>query len=165
MNMLIIFGNDPCPASTGGEITVCARKPEGERYRIPAPFRETPSHQDEAWTNRVLAYETVGMAGTQSCSATGAGGWTGCQNQLVHNAYAEKKASSDVQFSRMIDKERQQRLSKIDAQAARTQADVEAAEKDYDARQRATQDNASGDAPAQPSNPPTAGVITGSGGK
>lgn len=35
VNQLIIYGDDPCPASASGEITVCARKAEAERYRIP----------------------------------------------------------------------------------------------------------------------------------
>ena len=73
MNLVIVYGNDSCPASKGQEITVCARKPESERYRIPEGLREHPSPQNEAWTNRVTSYERVGAAGTQSCSATGAG--------------------------------------------------------------------------------------------
>ena len=155
VNMVIIFGNDACPApQDAGTITVCARKPEGERYRIPAPFRNTPSRQDESWTSRVTAYESVGATGTQSCSAVGAGGWTGCAAQLIHNAYAEKKASSDVQFSRMIEDAREKRLSTIDADAAKTQADVEKAEKDYDARQRAQQDAGADGASTADATPP-----------
>ena len=137
INMVIIYGNDSCPVSTESDITVCARKDEAERYRIPAPFREVATPQNEAWTNRVIAYETVGAAGSQSCSATGAGGWTGCSSKLIHEAFAEKKTSSDVQFSKLIDQERQKRLSTIDKQAAETQSDVEQAEAAYDARQRA----------------------------
>ena len=155
VNMVIIFGNDQCPQSNGGEITVCARKPEGERYRIPAPFRNTPSRQDESWTQRVSAYETVGAAGTNSCSPVGAGGWTGCEQQLIHNAAAARRAAPDVQFSKMIQAERERRLSHIDADAARQQADVEAAEKDYDARQRAAQDADNG--AARPTPAPTPG--------
>lgn len=150
VNMVIIYGDDQCPQSSDDVITVCARKAESERYRIPAPFRGTPSHQDEAWTKRVIAYERVSASGTNSCSPVGAGGGTGCTQQLIHNAYAERKTSSDVQFSKMIDEARQKRLSTIDAQAAQQQAEVEAAEKDYDARQRKAQDP-NGDAP-----PPTA---------
>lgn len=156
VNMVIIFGDDKCPASASGEITVCARKPESERYRIPAPFRNMPGRQDESWTQRTLAYETVGSTGTNSCSAVGPGGWTGCEGKLLNNYAAEKKASPDVQFSKMIEAEREKRLSHIDADAAKTQADVEAAEKDYDARQRAVQDP--GDAaPAVPASPSPAG--------
>ncbi|MBW8784656.1 MAG: hypothetical protein JF593_08455 [Novosphingobium sp.] len=138
MNMVIVYGNDPCPQSRGSEITVCARKDEAERYRIPAPFRNSASPQNEAWTNKVVAYETVGAAGTMSCSPTGAGGWTGCAHKLINAAYAEKKNSPDVQFSQMIDAERQKRLSTIDTEAAATQARVEQLEKNYQARQAAS---------------------------
>ncbi len=129
MNLVIVYGNDSCPASKGKEITVCARKPESERYRIPEGLRDHPSPQNEAWTNRVTAYERVGAAGTQSCSATGAGGWTGCFKNFVGNAYAEKKDVTDTHFSEMVDKERQKRAATVDAEAAATQAQVEAAEK------------------------------------
>lgn len=131
MNMVIVYGNDPCPQSTGDEITVCARKGEGERYRIPEPLRGSDSPQNEAWTNRVLAYESVGAAGTQSCSATGPGGWTGCASKFINNAYAEKKQTTDVHFSDMIAKEREKRAAAVDANAADTQARVEAEEKAY----------------------------------
>ena len=154
VNMVIIFGNDQCPQSNGGEITVCARKPEGERNRIPAPFRNTPSRQDESWAQRVSAYETVGAAGTNSCSPVGLGGSTGCLNKFISQAYAEKKAAPDVQFSKMIDAERQKRLSHIDADSAKTQADVEQAEKDYEARQRARQDPGADAAPSAPAEVP-----------
>ena len=44
----------------------------------------------------------------------------------------------------LIDAARAKRDSKIDAQAAQTQADVEQAEKDYDARKQAEKDAAAG---------------------
>src|SRR5207302_9162497 len=31
---IIVYGNDPCPRSTEDQVVVCARRPEGERYRI-----------------------------------------------------------------------------------------------------------------------------------
>ena len=74
VNQLIVYGDDPCPASASGEITVCARKPEGERYRIPEPLRGIDSPKSEAWSNKVEAYETVGAFGTLSCSPIGPGG-------------------------------------------------------------------------------------------
>ena len=137
INQLIVFGNDPCPQSTSsGEITVCARKDEGERYRIPEPLRGIDTPANRAWTDRVLAYETVGNFGTQSCSPVGAGGWTGCSQQLIHNAYAEKKESSpDIKFGELIAAERAKRLSTIDEDARATQTRVEAAEREYEARQ------------------------------
>ena len=149
VKMVIIYGDDACPVSTADVITVCARKDEGERYRIPAPFRGTNTRADESWTDRVKAYETVGATGVNSCSPVGLGGSTGCMNKFISQAYAEKKAAPDVQFSKMIDAERQKRLSHIDADSAKTQADVEQAEKDYEARQRAKQDPGADAAPAE----------------
>jgi hypothetical protein len=137
VNMVIVYGDDKCPENNDKEIVVCARKDESERYRIPEPFRDSTSPQNQAWTERVKSYEMVGAAGTMSCSPVGAGGWTGCANQFIQKAYAEKKAGTDVAFSKMIAEARALRESTIDADAAKTQADVEKEEKAYDERQRA----------------------------
>jgi hypothetical protein len=135
VNMIIIFGEDKCPEGKGSEITVCARKAESERYRIPEPFRENKTGpKNEAWANKVIAYERVGATGAQSCSPVGTGGQTGCLAQFIDRAYAEKKASSDVQFSKMIEAEREKRLATLDGEAAKTQSDVEDAERAYFAR-------------------------------
>ena len=142
VNAIIVYGNDPCPAGQGDEITVCARKPESERYRIPAPLRETPSTRVEAWNEKVLAYETVGRTGTNSCSPVGPGGSLGCTQKLIDRAYAEKRESTDVGFTQMIQDERARRAGTVDASASATQARVEQAEKDYEARERARQEAA-----------------------
>src|SRR3712207_7886913 len=34
ISAIVVYGNDACPPSTDDTIVVCARKPEGERYRI-----------------------------------------------------------------------------------------------------------------------------------
>lgn len=149
VNQVIVFGDDPCPQSSGDEITVCARKDESERYRIPEVLRGTLSPDGDAWNNRVIAYETVGKSGAQSCSPTGAGGWTGCSAQLISQAYAEKNSDPSLKFSELIAAEREKRLSTIDAEAAETQARVEQAEKEYEARQRAAQEAASQETASQ----------------
>ena len=131
INALIVYGEDPCPVSTEEQITVCARKDESERYRIPEALRETPSPQNEAWNNKVLAYETVFDSGTLSCSPTGPGGWTGCTQNMIDQAYAEKRTDASVRFAQLIEEERARRLSTIDAQARADQQEVEAAEKEY----------------------------------
>lgn len=131
VNQLIVYGDDPCPQSSDDEITVCARKDEGERYRIPEPLRLTPSPENDAWNNRVIAYETVGKTGTLSCTPTGAGGWTGCVNQMIETAYAEKDSDPSLRFSELIAEERARRLATIDADAAEEQARVEEAEREY----------------------------------
>ena len=135
VNQLIVYGDDPCPVSNDGSITVCARKDEAERYRIPKALREAPTAvSNEAWTQRVKAYETVGATGTKSCSPVGAGGASGCMEQLIGRAYAEKAQGEDVQMGKLIEAERQKRLSTIDAAAADEQARVEVLEKEYEAK-------------------------------
>jgi hypothetical protein len=136
VNMVIIYGNDECPASSGDEITVCARKDEAERYRIPESLRGVEAPQNEAWNTRVLAYETVGQHGTHSCSPVGAGG---CTQQLVDRAFAAREQDPSVRFSELIEAERERRLSTIDAEAEEAQARVEEAERAYEARIKAEQ--------------------------
>ena len=141
VNQLIVYGDDLCPQSSEAEITVCARKGEGERYRIPQALRDDPlSPKNEAWTDRVQAYETVGAQGIASCSPVGSGGATGCMAKLIDTAYAEKREGSDIRFGQMIETERAKRLSTIDADAAATQARVEQLEKEYEAKIKAERD-------------------------
>ena len=131
INALIVYGDDPCPVSTADQITVCARKDESERYRIPEILRNTQSPQNDAWNNRVLAYEAVLDSGTLSCSPAGAGGWTGCTQQMIQQAYAEKQSDASVRFGELIADERAKRLSTIDETAAAQQEQVEQAEREY----------------------------------
>ncbi|MDL2352915.1 MAG: hypothetical protein QFC78_08720 [Pseudomonadota bacterium] len=157
VNQLIVFGTDSCPQSTDDTITVCARKDESERYRIPEPLREHTSPQNEAWNNKVRAYETVSRTGTMSCSPVGAGGWTGCAGKLINDAYAEKKIDPGIKFGQMIADERAKRLATIDTDAAETQARVEAIETQMEERRKAEEAKADKDpndtnAPAPPKN-------------
>ncbi|MCB2075629.1 MAG: hypothetical protein H6917_06030 [Novosphingobium sp.] len=145
VNQLIVYGDDPCPPSTGDQITVCARKDESERYRIPEVLRGTDSPENDAWNNRVLAYETVGKYGSLSCSPAGSGGWTGCLNQMIETAYAEKESDPSLRFSELIAEERAKRLSTIDEEAAATQARVEEAERAYEERQKAEAQSKAGE--------------------
>lgn len=131
INAIIVYGDDPCPVSTDDQITVCARKDEGERYRIPEVLRQSVSPQNEAWNNKVLAYETVFKSGTLSCSPTGPGGWTGCTQSMIDQAYAEKRTDASVRFAQLIEEERARRLATIDAQAETQQQEVEQAEQEY----------------------------------
>lgn len=130
-NQLIVYGDDPCPESTGDEIIVCARLDEGERFRIPQILRDSDAPENTAWTERVRELETVGAFGTLSCTPTGPGGALGCTQKLIDQAYAEKRTSTDVRFSQLIEEERAKRLATIDEEAAETQARVEQIEKEY----------------------------------
>lgn len=119
VNQLVIYGDDPCPRSSEEEIVVCARKDEGERYRIPETLRggSLGDAKNQAWSERVRSYEYVGKSGTSSCSPTGAGGFTGCTQALLSQAYAEKGIDDTVNWGQLIEEERQNRLARIDAEA------------------------------------------------
>jgi hypothetical protein len=161
INQLIVYGDDPCPASTDGSITVCARKDESERFRIPKPLRDNPNDSvNQGWSQRVKAYETVGAFGVNSCSPVGAGGATGCMSQLINSAYAEKKQGSDVQFGKLIEEERAKRLKTIDADTAAEQARVEVLEKEYDARLKRERDGEPASAAAPATLSPSAPLAT-----
>src|SRR5688572_6735363 len=54
---VIVYGDDACPPSHGDDIVVCARRPEEERYRIPAPFREEGRPRQESWSSHVAELE------------------------------------------------------------------------------------------------------------
>ncbi|GAA4642146.1 hypothetical protein GCM10023115_04010 [Pontixanthobacter gangjinensis] len=164
VNMVIIYGDDACPESTETEITVCARKAEGERFRIPEELRQSDSGENVAWAQRVESFETIGASGTLSCSPTGAGGITGCTDAMIKAAYAEKANSSSVRFGQLIEDARAERLSTIDADAADEQERVEVIEKEYMERlerERAAElpDEANPDAEALPA-PNTIGPKT-----
>ncbi len=93
---IIVYGTDPCPRSTDDAVVVCARKPEGERYRIPEKLRQGGARQSrESWANRAIAFETYGRTGINSCSPVGAAGFTGCTQQLINEAFKERKEAAD----------------------------------------------------------------------
>jgi hypothetical protein len=92
VNEIIVYGTDPCPRSTDDEVVVCARKPESERFRIPEKLRQGGSLQSrQAWANRAIAFETYGKSGINSCSPVGPAGFTGCSQQLVSQAFKERR--------------------------------------------------------------------------
>lgn len=93
---LIVYGNDPCPRGDGEEIVVCAREPEGERYRIPKPLRRAkPEAGQRSWSDRVQTLETVSRNGTpNSCSPIGSNGQTGCYAQLLRQAREEREQAA-----------------------------------------------------------------------
>ena len=86
VNTLIIYGDDECPPSREGEITVCARLDENERYRIPQSLRQSEDPANEPWANRVRSFEAVGNFGPLSCSPVGLGGELGCTAQMIQQA-------------------------------------------------------------------------------
>ncbi len=92
--VLVLYGNDKCPTnSSGEEIVVCSRVPESERYRIPKELRSplviTPENQ--SWAAKANDTLNAGAStGTGSCSAVGAGGWTGCWAQQMRDSKRQR---------------------------------------------------------------------------
>ena len=129
--MAIVYGDDDAPQCAGDEIVVIARLPEEHRYRIPENLRFSDDADNTAWAKRVERLEMIGAFGALSCSTAGAGGFTGCTQQLLGQAYGEKREGSAVRFSELIAAARQDRLSQIDEKAAEDQKRVEAIEREY----------------------------------
>lgn len=117
VNQLIVYGNDPCPQSTDAEITVCARRPENDRFRIPEVLRDVENPANESWANKALELQYVGRTGIQSCSPVGPGGATGCLEQFINQARAERAGGDAVNWNALIEEARQKRLSRIDEEA------------------------------------------------
>ncbi len=90
VNQLIVYGSEPCPRSTADQITVCARKPESERYRIPENLRDLGSAKSTSWASNAIELSYVGKTGTESCSTVGPGGMTGCLGQIINAAEKER---------------------------------------------------------------------------
>jgi hypothetical protein len=125
VNQLIVYGDDPCPPSTEEQINVCARLNDKERFRIPTNLRDNPNDPvNQSWGARAVELQYVGRSGIGSCSTTGPGGMIGCYNDLVRQARAERAGAPNVNWERLIEEARQERLSKIDQQAK----DIEEAE-------------------------------------
>lgn len=118
----IIYGDDTCPPSSDDTIIVCARKPEEDRYRIPENLRRNPNDPaNRSWTDRAIDLSYVGRTGIQSCSTVGAGGFTGCYDQLARAWRAEREGRDEVNWNRLIEEARRKRLGRIDAEAEATE--------------------------------------------
>jgi hypothetical protein len=115
VNQLIVYGEDACPPSNAEEIIVCARLPEEERFRIPPSLRDRAGGRGtRSWTDRAIELSYVGRSGIGSCSPSGAGGFIGCHNQLVAQARAERRAAGDINWARLVEEARQDRMRRID---------------------------------------------------
>jgi hypothetical protein len=129
INQLIVYGDEPCPQTSGEEITVCARRPEGDRWRIPEPLRGGPDTVgNTAWTTRAQQLEYQGKTGIGSCTPVGPGGGIGCFNQLLRQAMAERRDGDGTNWNQLIEEARQARLGKIDAKSEAVERVVKAEE-------------------------------------
>ena len=98
IRQVVVYGRDACPRGTGDEVVICARRPESERYRIPRAVRERgrlPGPGSTSWAARARSLERLGQTGIQSCSTVGPGGFTGCWEEMMRAARAERAAARD----------------------------------------------------------------------
>lgn len=172
VKQVFVYGDDPCPRSTNDEIVVCARMPDGDRYRIPKELRDNPNApENQSWGARARSLEYVGASGVDSCSPTGAGGFTGCFQKMARQAHEERETTlGKAGWADAVAAARAKRLEKIDAESKTIEAEARAREADaatekakeaaalkqmnaQDAKAKAA--NKAKDAQAQPDNPST----------
>ena len=89
----VVYGKEACPKAEGDEIVICARRPEGDRYRIPKELRHKGDPlSDNSWGSRNELLEDAARTNLPgSCSVVGTYGMTGCQRQFVDQWYREKR--------------------------------------------------------------------------
>jgi hypothetical protein len=93
---IVVYGDDACPQSNGDEIVVCAREPEGDRYRIPKRFRGKKAEPavGNSWANKNRSLDDAGRTAAglpNTCSAVGSGGQSGCYSQFMSQSAAERR--------------------------------------------------------------------------
>ncbi|MEP0390595.1 MAG: hypothetical protein ABJ205_09415 [Erythrobacter sp.] len=132
VNMVIAHSEDECPEQTAeNEIVVCQIVVEADRYRIPSNLRTSSAQGNLTQSQQFEKVRYIGEFGAFSCSPAGAGGFTGCTQQFIDAAYAERDQAEGIRFGQLIEQARQDRLSTIDGDAAAEQGRVEQIEREY----------------------------------
>lgn len=91
-----VYGNDPCPRSTGSQIVVCNHAPESQRYRLPPSQNPQGTRQQrQSWAKKSQQLMSVGNTGTMQCSPVGPGGYTGCLTQEINQAKQDAREQQD----------------------------------------------------------------------
>lgn len=100
VRQVVVYGSDPCPVATAREIIVCARRPETERYRIPAPVRDELDEGDprnRSWAERARGLDETGEAlrGPGACEPVGPTHHTGCTQEMLEAYRAQREAAAE----------------------------------------------------------------------
>ena len=97
ISFLVTFGDEKCREAVGDEIVVCAKAPEGDRYRIPVELRKSEIEVPAggSWTSAVESLDELARAvRPDSCSVNGSGGFTGCSQAALRQWFAERRGQS-----------------------------------------------------------------------
>lgn len=151
VKQVFVYGDDPCPVGEGDEIVVCARMPDNERFRIPKDLRTDPNDPKvQSWANRARALEVVGASGINSCSPTGAGGFTGCFQQLANAAREERRTTlGSASWADAVQKAREERLGNLDAESEEVEEQAKIEEAAAAARKKAAEERAAAEEAAR----------------
>ena len=97
-----VYGSDPCPKGSGGEIVVCGHRPDNERYRIPKELRKREQQPSEtSWAARERGLEEASRPSMPgSCSPVGMWGQSGCFQQMMRQWNAARSAARSEAASR-----------------------------------------------------------------
>lgn len=93
---MTVYGTDACPPSNDGEIVVCRKLPEEQRYRLPRDLRDpTNPKTGRSWANQgdsIREEAAASSGGIGSCSNVGPGGASGCNLRAIraNRAMAEE---------------------------------------------------------------------------
>ena len=94
-SFLVTYGEEKCPPPVEDEIVACARLPESERHRIPAPLREKREERramGASWSAQVESYENVArLSRPDSCSSVGSYGFSGCTAAALRRWFEERR--------------------------------------------------------------------------
>src|SRR3546814_3002958 len=63
---MVIYGEDPCPEGKDGEIVVCSRQPERDRYRLP----RSEEHTSELQSLMRISYAVFCLKKTTKTTST-----------------------------------------------------------------------------------------------
>jgi hypothetical protein len=90
----IVYGDEACPKGEEGEVVICGRRPERDRYRIPKELRNKDDPPSEtSWGARNELLEDAARTNLPgSCSPVGSYGQSGCQRQFVDQWYKDRRA-------------------------------------------------------------------------
>jgi hypothetical protein len=90
-----VYGTDPCPKGADGEIVICGRRPENERYRIPKALRQTrrTDAPSTSWASRWAGIENASRyTMPNSCSVVGMWGQSGCTQAMIRQWWQERQS-------------------------------------------------------------------------